>query len=106
MTYPTIPKLDLPFRLDASTGRFAAVEQDTTQDILNCAQAIIASPRGFHEWEPGLGVTPPEFQQAGPDPGILLAEVERWEPRAGLLADTDFDRLAEGQATVRISRDA
>ena len=105
MTYPTIPKLDLPFRL-STDGTFAAVEQDTPQDILNCAQAIIASPLGFHEWEPGLGITPLEFQQAGPDPGILMAEVERWEPRASLLADTDYQQLAEGQATVRISHDA
>ena len=47
-----------------------------------------------------------EFQQAGPDPGLLMAEAERWEPRASLLADAGYQQLPDGEATIRISQDA
>lgn len=104
MPYPTIPRFDLPFRL-STDGTFTAIEQDTPQDILNCARLIASSPRGFHEWEPRLGITPLEFTQAGPDPELLQAEIEQWEPRASLITDLDLTSLAAGEATLRLDHD-
>lgn len=104
MTYPTIPKLDLPFRLNPD-GTFHAIEQDTTRDILNACRLITATPKGFHEWEPRLGITPLEFQQAGPDLDLLQAEIEQWEPRASILTDIDLTALAAGEARLRLDHD-
>jgi hypothetical protein len=89
-----VPHFDLPFRLKGSS--FAVVEQDTEQDVENCAEAIIRTPYGFRDDITGFGLPDQTFQDQNLNKQLLKQIVETQEPRVSVtfLAQPDaFDNL-------------
>jgi phage baseplate assembly protein W len=99
------PQFDLPFRFEAKddgTVQAAVVEQDSTQDVLNCVEAVLRTPLGYREELPDFGVEDPTFRQMPVDPSRIAQAIERWEPRANITVDSYPDSLDEALAHVRV----
>lgn len=98
MARPRIPQFSLPFRLDGS-GDFAVNEQDTIDEIADCVQAVVRYPLGYRIEKKDFGVPEQEFREGGADRAVIQAQLDRWEPRADAIVDTELDDLV---ARVRI----
>lgn len=97
---PITPKLSLPLRLDG-TG-FAAVEQDSVDEVEQCVEAILRTPIGDHIDDPELGVPDVAFRSEGIAEDLLDAIAE-WEPRATIVISEDrIIELAEHVVQIRL----
>jgi hypothetical protein len=88
------PHFDVPFRW--GTNRHAVVvEQDSTEDLITCIQAIIRHEVGSRPEAPEFGINDPTFQ-APVDIADIRAKIIRDEPRvAFLLEGPEPDALDE-----------
>lgn len=91
-----IPKLRVPIEM-GSTG-LRTVEQDSEDEIAQCAYAILATERGSRLEQPEFGITDPTFEQGGMDLGEALLALATWEPRAEVEAEQEIEDLT---ASVR-----
>lgn len=100
---PSVPHLAIPVRISA--GRFDMVEQDSADDILQCATAIASTPRGALVHAPDFGVTEQTFAQQPLDAEKVARELGQQEPRAAYLAATNVEAhqrlVADVLVTVR-----
>jgi len=80
------PHFKLPFRF-GKDGHADVVEQDSTDDVKQCVEAIMRTPQGFRLEIPGFGIEDPNFIENGPDEISLRRAIDAWEPRA------DYDIL-------------
>lgn len=87
------PHFQIPFRLER--GAFAVVEEDSLEEIANCVYAIFATEYDWREEEPGFGITDQTFLQGGANLEELKSAARDWEPRAELLAETEWEELVE-----------
>lgn len=92
-----VPKLKVPIQM-GSTG-LAVVEQDSVDEVAQCAYAVIATPRGSRIEEPEFGVEEAVFDQLPIDTEEWVAAVEEWEPRAE--AET-AQEIEEMTAAIRV----
>lgn len=95
------PHFAVPFRLGGTS--FAAVEQDSDEEILQCVEAVVRTPLGSRVLDaPDFGIPDPTFRQlgAGASADEIVAAVEEDEPRVSALADVEIDGLVE---RVRLS---
>ena len=99
MSYPRIPHLALPFRI--VDGRAAVTEQDTFEEIRDCVQAIIRTPRGFRLELPDFGVPDQTFHEGGADADEIAAALDRWEPRV-VVDDVRVDFSSAGRGELYI----
>lgn len=81
-TTATVPHLAFPFRFE--NGSAAVVEQDTVEDVAQCVELIVRTTYGSRIELPEFGVTDQTFRTTV-DRHALLAQIERWEPRASAL---------------------
>ena len=90
--------LALPLRL-ASDGRFAALDQDTPEEVAQSVALLLATRPGERRSVPGFGMVDP--LGAGLDPSAVADAIEEWEDRADP-ADVDLSdvSLTEQYATV------
>lgn len=79
-----IPHFAVPLRLDGS-GRFAAVEQDSGDEIAQCVAVVMATPAGSRLEVPDFGI--PRYEFHTPNAAEIVAAVAEWEPRADLELD-------------------
>jgi phage baseplate assembly protein W len=84
-----VPHFSFPFRL-GSSGSFAVVEQDSTDEITDCVQVLLSTEVGTRAELPEYGIDDPSFTQTVDVPGILSA-IDDWEPRAQVDVGVDFD---------------
>lgn len=100
--YPETPHLAWPVRLDGD--HLAAVEQDTGEDVAQCVQVVVSTPKGSCDWLPDFGVDDQTFNQGGADPGEFEAAIREWEPRADIEIDDTLDErtLAQGRDRLGI----
>lgn len=87
--------LALPVRVTAS-GAFAVVEQDSTEDVLQCARVVLETPQGAREERPEFGLPDPLFAKGGVDAATVEAVLADWEPRATIDARVDNVDLDAG----------
>lgn len=87
------PKLKVPFA--PVQGRFPVVEQDSVDEVVQCVFAVLATEIDQRQEEPEFGIEDQTFLQGGADLPALQAAVARWEPRAEMLLDEDWDDLLE-----------
>lgn len=78
---PGVPHFDYPFRFNAD-GHAAANEQDSEDDILACAIAILKTPLGFRDDLPDFGIAETLFTEGPIDVEEIRAALEMWEERA------------------------
>jgi hypothetical protein len=85
MTDFDVPRLKMPLRYVG--GRAELVEQDSDDEVAQCAEAIVRTPIGHRLDLPDFGIDDQAFRENGADlPGIGGA-IERYEPRARTLLD-------------------
>lgn len=86
----SIPHLSLPFRLQ--DGSFATSEQGTADEIADCVQVLVSTVTGQRIEVPTYGIPSPVFAQEAPQVSpILLATVQKWEPRANIAISDSVD---------------
>jgi phage baseplate assembly protein W len=100
-----VPHLALPLRLDGSS--FAEVEQDTTDDIAACVEAIVLTRPGDRDEIPDFGTTDAAFGQVDAegrpvDAELLVDQIEEWEPRVRVLVDQAPERFDETARRVSV----
>lgn len=103
MSHIQIPHFDLPFHFDEE-GHPHAVEQDTTQDVAVCVEAVVRTTQGQRQELPDFGIEDPLFKQNGLNTSNLRTSVEKWEPRveAAIEEGWDFDNAIQSiRITVR-----
>jgi len=91
-----------PFRLTAA-GRFAAVEEDTLDDVAQCVRILQRTPLGARPLAPLVGLPDPTFT-TGVDPVDVARRLETDEPRA-LVTVTADPVTSGGRQAVRIRVD-
>ena len=91
MPYPAIPRLTLPFRM--RDGRAAVAEQDSPEDVATSVELLLRTPLGHYDWDPDLGLTPPDFARGGADLGEIQAAIAAYEPRAAAAIERDPETL-------------
>jgi phage baseplate assembly protein W len=96
-----IPHFSLPFRIH--NGSAVVVEQDSTDEILDCVQAICSYPAGSRPEQPDFGIPDQTFRQGGVDTDAIAAAVDQWEPRAHAVASADNSSLADLISQVAVA---
>jgi phage baseplate assembly protein W len=91
-----IPKLRVP--LEMGESGFRTVEQDSLEEIAQCAYAILATPVGSLLEEPELGVEDPTFEPVPVDDTEWLEALARWEPRAQVTTMQEIVDLVDNVA--------
>jgi phage baseplate assembly protein W len=93
-----VPHFAFPFRLE--NGSVAVQEQDTTDEVAQCVQVLLATPLGERDEQPDYGITDPTFQ-ADIDQQEILTAVAEWEPRAIPALTDETDNEDELVRTLR-----
>lgn len=73
------PKFKVPFQIQ--NGAALVVEQDSTEEVVQCVNAILRTPVGTHIDEPELGLPELAFTDT-PEHEEIRDAIDRWEPRA------------------------
>lgn len=90
-TYPTIPKLRVPLRLE--NGRLGICEQDSQENVAACVYAIVATERGSRLEDPDFGVEDPTFDTMPIDVDEWLEQIAAYEPRAEVQTEQEVGDL-------------
>ena len=96
-----LPHFDLPFRFDASP-QAAVVEQDSVEEIAECALAVLLCPLGYRVELPEFGLADPTFSSPEVDVEAVREAVETWEPRAQLLVGAERDAIDQLVERVQV----
>jgi phage baseplate assembly protein W len=56
------------------------MEQDSYEDVANCVEMVLSTPKGLRSALSSFGIDDPTFTQV--DPNVLRADLQDWEPRA------------------------
>lgn len=94
-----IPHFAHPFHLSGSG--FATVEQDSAQDVAQCAFCILGTTPGQRSDFPDMGIEPPVFSE-GLDMDDIREQVDTYEPRADVLPDSVLEEAAQ-RVTVEVA---
>ena len=85
-----VPHFSFPFRF----GPQAAVsEQDSIDEIADCALAVILCPVGYRVELPDFGLADATFSSPRVDTDDIRTAIEAWEPRAQTALDQYPDAL-------------
>ena len=84
----TVPKFKVPFEIRGTSA--AIVEQDSSDEITQCVEAVLKTVVGTRDDRPEYGIPDVAFTQpdhpAGSTPAPTTAAIrraiQRWEPRA------------------------
>lgn len=95
MTHVLLPHFDVPFRLwnDGGLTVPRVVEQDSTDDVVNCVEAAIRTQRGQRLDEPTFGIVEPTFQSLPLNTMDLIGQISTHEERASIVMTETPDRL-------------
>jgi phage baseplate assembly protein W len=87
------PQFELPFRLDAGEKAVLEVEQDSIDEIAGSVEALLRTPIGWYEDQPGYGVAEHTFDEGDISFSEIQTAITIWEPRADVILDAEPDRL-------------
>ena len=96
-----LPHFSLPFRF--TTPNAAVSEQDSIDEISDCALAVLLCPRGFRVELPDFGVPDLAFQTQPVDTASVRTLVETWEPRSSVLFSQHPDAYDQLVARVDLT---
>lgn len=88
-----VPHFSLPFRF--ATPYAAVNEQDSIDEIADCALAIMLYPLGYRVELPSFGLPDPTFASPHVDTDEIRTVIERWEDRASLRLGQEYDAIDE-----------
>ena len=81
----TTPHFALPFRFIAGTA--AVTEQDSTEEVMDCVQAIVRYTHGDRTELPEFGLPDLLFTTGDIDTELIDQLIQEWEPRAESLSE-------------------
>lgn len=94
------PHLAFPF--DLSAGSAAVTEQDSLDEIVDCVEVILRTPRGQRVDQPDFGLADPTFRMNGMDASEIEGSVAQWEPRADVEAVRQAIQNSEDHIQVNV----
>lgn len=80
------PNLKLPPTIGPG-GSFVTLEQDTPDEIVQCATAVVSTIVGTRIGNPDFGVPDQSFREGGPSVEQIRTALDMWEPRANAVVD-------------------
>lgn len=92
-----IPRLKIPIAFNGSG--FATVEQDSPVEVAQAVYASLSTEEGTRVELVDYGLPSQLFRQGGASEDEIRATVERDEPRAAVLTETEWEGLME---TIRV----
>lgn len=95
MTTPVVPRLSWPLVLDGSS--LEVVEQDSLDEIAQCATLVVSTQVGSRAELPAYGIEDPTGER-DPNTADIIAAITEWEPRA--VTDDGGSSLVDGVATL------
>jgi phage baseplate assembly protein W len=95
-----IPHFTLPLQF-AGPG-LVVTEQDTADDILSCALAIVLCPLGFRAELPEFGVADSTFSEGMAHSEPYAEALAEWEPRVDATVTARLDTLDALITNVRV----
>jgi phage baseplate assembly protein W len=103
MTALVNPHFKVPFEFRGSSA--ACVEQDSLDEIAQCVEAIVRTPRGFRLEIPNFGIENPALSEGTIVPQILAA-IEEWEPRARVtLSEHQLEDILSKQLKIEVGHE-
>jgi len=97
-----VPHFAFPFHVDGSS--FGVREQDTVEEIQDCVIVLILTPEGSRLVLPDYGTPELLYSQTPANVSAVLANCNKWEPRATTTLTetlTTFDeKIANIQAQI------
>lgn len=91
------PKLAVPFRMTPKGA--VVVEQDSTEEIEQCAEAVLRTPLGYRIENPEFGLRDQTFNENGADLGEIAQTLSQWgHPLTDVEIERDpdlFDRIVD-----------
>jgi len=81
-----VPHFTTPFRW-GSSGHVEIVEQDSDDDVFQCVEAIVRTPKGSRLELPDFGVPDLTFKEGGPTIEPVASAIQQYEPRAQTFID-------------------
>jgi len=97
---PLVPKLKVPFSF--TSGKAATVEQDSTDEIIQCCQAVLLTPVDSRIELPEFGTPDQTFASPHADPTEVRRALDRWEPRAQAIVTESPDAYDAMIDNVRV----
>jgi hypothetical protein len=96
------PHFDIPFRFVG--GSPAVVEQDTSEDITNCVEAILRTPQGFRVYDnrAEFGIEDPTFELQPVDIELMKNTVVAQEPRADVVFSENTSLVDSLVANIKV----
>ena len=95
------PHIEWPFRI--VDGVLQTVEQDSTEEINQCVEAVLNTPLGSRIDAPDYGVPDETFSQLSADEAaaVYLDAIDAAEPRARVLGEARVVEMAK-QVVIEI----
>lgn len=84
------PHFDRPFRIDRAV---ATVDQDSDEELLNCAWAILSTEVGERDELPEFGVEDFPFRSTDEVQTDISGAIREWEPRLEAESDAFIEDL-------------
>jgi phage baseplate assembly protein W len=82
------PKFKVPFEIEGASAKY--VEQDSTDEIAQCVDAVIRTKRGELVDEPEFGRPDLVFSEGDVDTVALSLLINEWEPRASFAVSEEY----------------
>lgn len=101
MTYPRIPKFEIPFRLVGDS--FAVISQDSQAEIEQGVEAVLRTRLGSRIMQPLFGVPEYLFLENGVNADLVRDQVLKGEPRARFSVSVNDAELGEMISRVLIT---
>lgn len=95
----SIPHFRLPFRV--TNGSVDTIEQDSLDEIAQCVQVLLSTELGTRLELPDYGIAQPLFMTKI-DFSAVLAQLDKWEPRARTVINSDIDSTDELLRSLRL----
>jgi len=96
-----VPHLALPLRVVGD--RFAAVQQDTLDELVSSVAVITSFPLGYRIERPDFGIVPPELDDRPLNTLDIEQAVEAFEPRALVtVTEQPYDPHDPGADRLRV----
>lgn len=97
-----IPHLALPLRVER--GAFAAVEQDTLDELVETVSCICSFPIGYRIEAPDFGIPELEHLTSPLPVDEVERQIETWEPRADVeVTEADYDPSDPTAARIEVA---
>jgi len=95
-----VPHFTFPFAVDGAS--FGVREQDSTGEIQDCVEVLLLTPIDSRMVLPDYGTPELLFSELPANIPAILANCNKWEPRAGLTLTETLNAIDEKIVSVQV----